>query len=429
MEDIAVGYIQDLVSSSFLQPIRTSSDTDCFTIHYVIHDILDKVAENCFRIENAGSHRGEAWEGDVPRHIQHLLIHHYDGELIAETIIGLEYLHTLIVHVVGKDTTVEEKVIESICNRLPQLWVLAIAFSQEHDPIKQPNRFLFAKSISELKYLRYLSFRTGSSCMITLPSTVNELQHIQVLDFGDGYISKFTLAALVNLRHILLGSFISLQTLLRPFEVSNEQGCELKQLRDLNKLRGKLDIRGLENVKSKAQALQANLAAKERLTALRLSWSYDVDTRCSPEVEADVLEGLCPPAGLQELMVYYFAGSRYPDWMVSKHSGGPKYLQVLFLWGCSQLVSSGLAEAFPHLSVLRLFDCNWDTLPDNMEHLTSLKELWIYACENIRSLPTLPQSLEKFILFYCNEEFVKSCQIVGHAHWKKIEHILDKRFL
>lgn len=69
MDDIAVGYIQELVSYSFLQPIGSSADSDCFTIPDPLHDILDKVAGNCFRIENARSHRGEAWEGDVPQDI------------------------------------------------------------------------------------------------------------------------------------------------------------------------------------------------------------------------------------------------------------------------------------------------------------------------------------------------------------------------
>ena len=117
-----------------------------------------------------------------------------------------------------------------------------------------------------------------------------------------------------------LGWTISLQTL--PYlTVSNEQGYEIRQLRDLKKLR-RLVIRGLENVKSKEEALEANLAAKERLTELKLVWFGDNDTRCSPEVEAEVLEGLCPPVGLQELVIRGYKGSRYPDWMVGKQSGG-----------------------------------------------------------------------------------------------------------
>ncbi|KAM0843923.1 hypothetical protein ACQ4PT_057383 [Festuca glaucescens] len=385
MEDIAQGYIQELVSRSFLQPSGTSYDTDCFTIHDVMHDILDQVAGNCFRIENPMSHRGQGWEGDVPRHIQHLFIQNYDGELITETIIGLEYLRTLIVYVVGKDKPIEEEVIESICKRLPKLRVLAITFSQKHDPIKQHTEFSFPESVGQLKYLRYLAFRTNKFGKITLPSTLNKLKHIQHLDFGDGHILEINFVELVDLRHILcsgllklpyVGNLISLQTL-PGFRVSNEPGCELKQLRDLNKLRGKLLIRGLENVKSKEEALQANLAAK-RLTQLVVQWGNPDATRCSPEVEADVLEGMCPPVGLQMLDLQNFEGR------------------------------------------------SWDALPDNMEHLTSLEKLVIFRCMNIQSLPTLPQSLEEFTASWCNHEFLESCQTVGHPNWQKIEHIPKK---
>uniref|UniRef100_A0ACD5W7C2 Uncharacterized protein n=1 Tax=Avena sativa TaxID=4498 RepID=A0ACD5W7C2_AVESA len=436
MEDVAKAYIQELVLSSFLQPIRTSSGTDFFTIPYVLHDILDKVTRNYLRMENARSHMGEGWEGDVPRDIHHLFIQNYDRDLITEKILGLENLCTLIVYVVGKDTPIEEKVIESICKRLTKLRVLAIAFSHEHDPIKQPSDFLFPESVSQLKYLRYLAFRTNITCTVTLPATLNKLQHLQLLDFGDGGISEFTFAKLVNLRHIFckrvamlpyVGRLSSLQTL-PGFQVSNEQGCDLEQLRDLKKLRGRLGIGGLEIINSKGQALQANLAAK-RLTELILRWDYSDNRMCSPEVQAEVLEGLCPPMELQILCLMNFEGSRYPDWMVGKHSSGPKYLQDLYIVYCRQPINaSGLAEAFPHLRVLQLCSCSWDALPDDMAHLTSLKYMMIYGCKNIRSLPILPESLEILEVSYCNDEFVKSCQTIGHPNWQKIEHIPTRHF-
>ncbi|KAE8801811.1 Disease resistance protein RGA2 [Hordeum vulgare] len=212
----------------------------------------------------------------------------------------------------------------------------------------------------------------------------------------------------------------SLQTLPVIFNVSNEQGYELKQLRDLNKLRGKLGIGGLENVKSKGQALQANLAAK-KLTELTLG--------CR-KVKADVLEGLCPSAGLKKLELWHFVGWRYPDWMVGKQTGGPKDLQELCLSCCSQPThASGLAEAFPHLRVLNLYYCKWDALPGHMEHLTSLKELLMHGCYNIRSLPSLPQSLEEFVLTNGNKKFVKSCETVGHPNWEKIKDIPYKSII
>jgi hypothetical protein len=212
----------------------------------------------------------------------------------------------------------------------------------------------------------------------------------------------------VNISNI--SRLTSLQTV--PFfTVRKECGYEINQLRDLNKLHGKLCINGLGNVESKAEALEANLAAKERLTILILDW--DDDTNCNPEVQAEVLEGLCPPVGLETLEIGHYNGSRYPNWMVIKQNEGPQYLQELWFDGWRQLGPAPDLEAFVHLRSLRVWDCSWVALPGNMKHLTSLKKLEIHKCPNISSLSTLPQSLEEFKLVNCNGEFMESCQQVG----------------
>jgi hypothetical protein len=433
MEDVAEGYIQDLVSCSFLQREKYFMGT-YFRIHDLLHDLLEKIAGSDFlRIGDESSQRGEGLKGDVPKDVRHVFIPKYDRELITKKILTLVNLRTLIIDDVEVDRRVDENVIDSICKKLPKLRVLVIASSTLNTgkvPVSVP------KSLSQLKYLRYFALRLEVGGKITLPSTVNKLQHIQILDFGENTILGFSGAELVSLRHIFCSPFVklpyvgrlsSLRTL-PGFVVSNEQGCELEQLRDLNMLRGKLDIGGLENVKSKGQALQANLAAKQ-LTELSLWCSSYGQRRSSPEVQSDVLEGLCPPVGLQKLELYDFAGGRYPDWMVGKDSGGPKYLQELNLRDCSQPAAFGLAKAFPHLRVLTFMKCSWDDLPCNMDHLTSLKELAINSCRNIRSLPSLPQSLEIFNLFRCNDEFMESCQTAGHPNWEKLEPIKWKRFI
>ncbi|KAF6986936.1 hypothetical protein CFC21_004624 [Triticum aestivum] len=438
MEDVAEGYIQELLSCSFLQAeVDDYSEVEYFTIHDLLHDLLAKVAgSDCFRIENTRNHRGEGWKEEVPRDVRHLFVQNYDGELITKKILGLENLRTLIIDAVNGDTPVDEKVFESICKRLPKLRVLAVAFRETYYGIMEHKKFSVPKSIAQLKHLRYLAFRTDYSCSVTLPRALTKLHHIQLLDFYLAKMLEFPFADLVNLRHMFcwpnlkfpnLGRLISLQTL-PCFTVSNEQGYEIRQLRDLNKLQGRLRIKGLQNANSKEEALEANLAAKERLTELCLVWGCDNDTRCSPEVEAEVLEGLCPPVGLQKLNIYGYRGSRYPDWMVGKQSGGPQGLRNLHLRGCSQLGPGPEFEAFPHLGVLQIWFCSWDSLPGNMEHLTLLKKLDIVGCENIRSLPTLPQSIKQLYLAFSNYELMKSCKTVGHPNWQKIEHIPRKQF-
>lgn len=281
--------------------------------------------------------------------------------------------------------------------------VLAIGFSQDFAASALPSEhdmFSMPESIGHLKHLRYFAFHTSWSCRVILPSTLTKLYHIQVLDFEENLKVVCPSADLINLRHVFcgselkfpnIGSLISLQTL-PGFTARNKKGYEVQQLKDLNKLNGKLYINGLGNVKSKEEALEANLPAKERLTFLSLSWGDgDGDPRCSPEVEAEVLEGLCPPVGLEKLRIWNYGGSRYPNWMVGKQNGGPKDLQELFFYEWSQLGPAPDLEAFIHLRSLRLFHCSWEALPGNMERLLSLKRLDIYNCLKIRSLPILPQ--------------------------------------
>ena len=110
------------------------------------------------------------------------------------------------------------------------------------------------------------------------------------------------------------------------FTISKKQGYESHQLKYLNKLQGKLQIHGLENVESKEEAVEVSLAGKEKLTELVLQWGSG---SCSPEVQAEVLEGLCPLKYLEILEISQYDGMTFPNWMMSEHNGGPKNLQEL----------------------------------------------------------------------------------------------------
>ncbi|GJN12043.1 hypothetical protein PR202_ga30286 [Eleusine coracana subsp. coracana] len=63
-----------------------------------------------------------------------------------------------------------------------------------------------------------------------------------------------------------------------------------------------------------------------------------------------------------------------------------------------------IGELLVKLHRLQISSCSWNSLPENMELLTSLEELAIDNCENILLLPTLPRSLKKFELVGCRRQ-------------------------
>uniref|UniRef100_A0ACD5UHI6 Uncharacterized protein n=1 Tax=Avena sativa TaxID=4498 RepID=A0ACD5UHI6_AVESA len=411
MEDVCQEYFDELVSASFLQlkAKKEPHEKDYYLVHDLLHDLAEKAAgSDCFRIE-------KCWrlDGKCPPDVRHVFVEYFNEELITKKICKLDNLRTLFID--SGWNGAEEEVLKCMFGRLRKLRVLNIplnkASSLSSDVVRVP------ACIGQLRHLRYLAFQTAqysTSISMVVPATLSKLYHMQVLDFGGitGVVVT-SCEGLINLRHVVfkqdvdipsIGRLTSLQTM-GAFNVRKEPGYELKQLGNLNKLRGELVIRGLEKVESKAEALEANLADKEGLTTLKLSWNCGGDG-ASPEVEAEVLEGLCPPKDLTSLTISNYKGPRYPSWM---HNGGPKHVNHLMLEECSPKPGPELGRFCTHLRELIIRCCSWDALPDCMEHLTSLQRLEISHCYNIRSLPAPPRSLQHLSLQFCHEVSMSLC--------------------
>ncbi|XP_037469281.1 putative disease resistance protein RGA3 [Triticum dicoccoides] len=425
MEDVAKNYFDELLSSSFLQfrgkekVYETGHDreVDYFTIHDLLCDLAEEVAgKDCFRIE-------KNFRGKVPLGVRYLFVGTCNIEVLTEKIYGLQNLRTLIIDGkinVESDKHKAFKSMFAMFTRLTKLRVLNLSVTPNN------HTFSFPDSIGDLRHLRYFAFWVYGMVKLTLPGTFTKLYHMQVADFG--FCGSLTSSSgedmmnLINLRHVIskadlqlanIGRLILLQTL--PFfRFRRERGYESHQLKDLNKLQGKLLICGLENFESKEEALEVNLAGKEKLTELVLQW--DLDQSCSPEVQAEVLEGLCPSKYIERLEIRNYHGRRLPSWMMGKHKGSPKNMKELSFIGWIQLEPAAELGAFIHLRSLHVASCSWDALPGNMEHLTALKQLHIRSCENIRSLPTLPKSLEEFNVLNCGLDTLPS----NMEHLKKL---------
>ncbi|KAF8772832.1 hypothetical protein HU200_005216 [Digitaria exilis] len=436
MEDLGKRYFDELLTFSFLQVQRTIIGTEQFKIHDLLHELAERVAGTDFlRIDANGL------PNDIPTEVRHLFIETYDKAEITEKLLGLGNLHTLILEELGgsvakmvaaplkynENDIIKDEAFGSMLMRLRKLRVLIVK-------VRGHNKLVFSipASIDQLKHLRYIRFRFTNILKLIIPSTVSKLYHLQILDTPDLRLScAEDVADLIHLRHCYsslnfpnIGRLTSLQTV-PHFRVGKEQGYELKQLKHLNKLRGTLRISSLGTVGSKEEALEAQLARKIWLRVLVLDFNEKIR---SPDVETEIIEGLCPPVHLVQLCIWYYCGSRYPSWMLSRqHPDAPKHLDKLELCECRRLVSIPEdCEFFARLRLLRIVSCIWDALPDNMEGLRSLQKLVIRSCKNIELLPTLPRSLEE-ITFVDVGKLKASCKERGHRNWLNIQHIPNKK--
>ncbi|CAD6334965.1 unnamed protein product [Miscanthus lutarioriparius] len=151
-----------------------------------------------------------------------------------------------------------------------------------------------------------------------------------------------------------IGKLALLRTL-GHFNVKKEKGYELQQLGSLNHLHASLEISGLENVKSKAAALQAKLVDKKYLTEVSLVWT----------------EHHSCPLGLQAEL--------------SEDQQRLRNLQRLKLELCLKL------EALPEI-----------------RELVHLHELILRSLPKLKSLPILPQNLKTLQISDC-EALLLTC--------------------
>ncbi|PWA40859.1 Disease resistance protein [Artemisia annua] len=317
------------------------------------------------------------------------------------------------------------------------------------------------ESICKLIHLRYL--KISLSRIKVIPESIIYLQNLQTLIIeecgrlrelpkGLRYMYMRNLQRLdtesLELQHMPVG--IKELTNLRrlsQFVVGKDDGARIGELGNLNLLgMRKLKLRRLENVGGLRDAKNANLKDKTNLKSLELYWSGD---ERSETFDSEVVEGLEPNSGLQELTIWGYMGILSPSWMVKLVN--LTSIQFWFLKKCEQLPPLGKLPSlkriymlgmpslkcfhdddratskdeilFPKLQELDITTC-WSlvSLPNNFPKLQSLK---IFDCKKLRSLPGEIQSFKDL-----NQITIKSCKILSRRcekeigkDWPKISHI------
>ncbi|MFQ6646705.1 hypothetical protein Gotur_019982 [Gossypium turneri] len=434
IDDLGRKYFRDLVSRSLLQ--MSIRDNSRYVMHDLINDLAQSIAgEVCFRME--GNQK-------VSKHARHLsyMQNPFDGIKKFEGICEAQHLRTFLPLRLSKDRGgyVTNHVIKCLLPKLRWLRVLSLrGYKIEELP----------DFVGNLKHLRYLDFSQTS--IKSLPESISNLYNLETLLLKNCInLEKLPLEMenLVNLCHLDItgsnklegmpsnvGKLADLQTL-SNFVLGEDKGYQIRELKDLSNLKGKLSISGLQNVFEPQDAWMAKLCDKSRLEKIELRWSKDFENE-RQDVDKKVLDGLQPSKNLKELSITFYCGAMLANWvgdssfndllslcledcpnLLSLPSIGKlPLLKEVHIKGLKSVTNVGVEffgantkNAFSSLEILQFEDMpiwgNWNLseVDEEARKFPRLRELLIRKCPLLSgSMPEHLPSLEKLSVSDCEK--------------------------
>ncbi|XP_050212040.1 putative disease resistance protein RGA4 [Mercurialis annua] len=397
LEDVGFEYFNDLLWRSFFQEVEKDhfgNITIC-RIHDLLHDLCVSVVGS---IDDYSSSNVK----HVSKRTRHASVD-YHRDIMITSLLDLRKMRTFFLSNELRHNRDENHCREVFSN------LSSVRALDAHNSgiLKVP------RSIQKLKHIRFLDLSYNIKIEV-LPDSITKLQNLQVLKLaGLRRLKQLpkNIKKLVDLMHLDLwkcdglthmppglGQLTSLRYLSR-FLVAKDDGVSkrvsgLGELRDLNNLRGLLEIMNLKNVKNAASGFgAANLKEKQHLQTLRLAWKSadeDNDNAESSSTDDMSLEELQPHQNLQWLDVCGWGKLKFPSWVASLTS-----LVELRIDNCIKCPHLLPLDQFPSLKHLTL-----DEMPDlkyiesgitsdpqesrSALFFPSLEKLWLRNCPNLK---------------------------------------------
>ncbi|TVU13801.1 hypothetical protein EJB05_37229, partial [Eragrostis curvula] len=398
-------------------------DKDRMVQMWIAHDFIhrDDVKDG-MRLEDVGKQcfdelvdRSEDASSVAPENVRHLALQTGSLEQCQE-LHKYKNLRTLLLF--GRfESDAVFSILDGILGNSPSLRVLDLSFIEA--PVKGwPND---SKGLRKLRFLDLSFTRIGR--LKDFPSNLQVL-HLRGYD-ADCFPQS--IIKLAHLRHLVvddsalskiqgIGRLTELQEL-DSFIARKGQGFMIRELKNMRELRGQLCIRGIENVRSKEEAMEAGLMDKKHLDALVIE---------GRKVPKFALEGLQPHPNVKELTIKFYQDQAFPDWMLQPDNlANLLHVNLESCRSLSTLPPLGHLPLLKHLCLRKLpsvkhvsgtsfgffpyleeLEFHWmeqweewtepDTAtaesyaPGSSLFLRHLKKLHLESCLSLRQLPRLP---------------------------------------
>ncbi|KAL4601129.1 hypothetical protein ACB092_11G249900 [Castanea dentata] len=369
LEDVGDDYFEDLLWRSFFEEGTNVDGILKYKMHDLIHDLAKSIAgEECRIIDFHGKKIDEKKNRHVscPFFIDMSFIETLKSSVKSNKI--RTFLQTCEMY---RSNALDESMLNTLILSFKHLRALDL---HQLSITRVPN------SIGKLIHLKYLDL-SFSWDIETLPDSITTLLNLQVLklNYCEGLKElpkKFR--KLVSLKHLYndgcdnlshmpcgLGQMTSLQTLQLFIVSTYSHTGGLGELKDLNNLRGTLEITHLERLEeSNSGSVVVNLREKQHLEKLILKWNHRDQVDNNEDVK--LLEDLHPHQNLKYLEVYQYKGVKFSSWVSS----------------------------LTNLVDLKIENCERCRYLPPLSHLSSLKSLYLFGMDDLEYISDNDMSKE-----------------------------------